>query len=517
MRWLARLGLLIGAVAALATPAAAQSWPTKPVKIVVPFGPGGPADVYARILGQELTEVLKQQFVIDNKPGAGAVIGTDVVAKAAPDGYTLLMMSNTHTTNETLLDNKPYVLMRDLIAVAPVNSSDLVMVVHPSVKAKTLQEFIALAKAEPGKLTYASSGPGTPYHMAGELFKAMSGTDILHVPHKGSAEARNDVMGGHVQMMFDAVTAMKGNIDAGQVRALATTGEKRSTVLPDVPTVSEAGVPGYEATIWLGIMAPKGTPPGDRRPAERRDRQDHRQACDPRGLGQAGRRPHDHVAGPVRRLPAARHRQVGQGDPAGRHQGAMKIVRILSGGAAQGLVEALQPAFEASTGCRIDGVFGAVGAMKGRLLAGEPVDIMILSRALIDGLARDGHVVASVGEGYRRRADRRRGAKRRSRARGRQRRRTARGPARQRRDSLPRSRAIDRRHPLRQGVARSRRPRRPRRPAAAGSQRRHGHARARRVEEPAANRLYAGHRDHRHARHRAGGGPAAGLRPGDGL
>ena len=171
------------------------------------------------------------------------------------------MMSNTHTTNETLLDNKPYVLMRDLIAVAPVNSSDLVMVVHPSVKARTLQEFIALAKADPGKLTYASSGPGTPYHMAGELFKAMSGTDILHVPHKGSAEARNDVMGGHVQMMFDAVTAMKGNIDAGQVRALATTGEKRSAVLPDVPTVSEAGVPGYEATIWLGIMAPKGTPP----------------------------------------------------------------------------------------------------------------------------------------------------------------------------------------------------------------------------------------------------------------
>jgi tripartite-type tricarboxylate transporter receptor subunit TctC len=206
MRWLARLSLLIGAAILGAVPATvqswAQSWPTKPVKIVVPFGPGGPADVYARILGQELTEALKQQFIIDNRAGAGAVIGTDIVAKAAPDGYTLLMMSNTHTTNETLLDNKPYVLMRDLLAVAPVNSSDLVMVVHPSVKAKTLQEFIALAKADPGKLTYASSGPGTPYHMAGELFKAMSGTDILHVPHKGSAEARNDVMGGHVQMMF---------------------------------------------------------------------------------------------------------------------------------------------------------------------------------------------------------------------------------------------------------------------------------------------------------------------------
>jgi len=261
MRWLARLGLLIGAVAALAAPAAAQSWPSKPVKIVVPFGPGGPADIYARILGQELTEALKQQFVIENKAGAGGTIGADIVAKAAPDGYTLLMMSNTLTTNETLLANKPYGLMRDLVAVAPVNSSDLVMVISPSVKATTLSELIALAKAQPGKLAYASAGPGTPYHLAGELFKTMTGTDILHVPHKNSGEARNDVMGGHVQIMFDAVTAMKGNIDAGQVRALGTTGEQRSTVLPDVPTVSEAGVPGYEATIWLGIMAPKGTPP----------------------------------------------------------------------------------------------------------------------------------------------------------------------------------------------------------------------------------------------------------------
>jgi tripartite-type tricarboxylate transporter receptor subunit TctC len=170
MGWRARLGLLIAAIAALSAPAAAQSWPTKPVKIVVPFGPGGPADVYARILGQALSEVLGQQFVIDNRPGAGAVIGTEIAAKAPPDGYTLLMMSNTHTTNETLLANKPYVLMRDLVAVAPVNSSDLVMVVHPSVPAKTLPEFIALAKANPGKLSYASSGPGTPYHRAVDLF-----------------------------------------------------------------------------------------------------------------------------------------------------------------------------------------------------------------------------------------------------------------------------------------------------------------------------------------------------------
>lgn len=247
-------------VAAASASAYAADYPTKPVKWVVPYAPAGTTDVLARIVAQWLTEHMGQSFIIENKPGAGALIGTEVVAKAAPDGYTLLMMSNTHTVNETLFAKRPYDLMRDLVPVAPVNSSDLVMVVHPSVPAKTLQEFVALAKAQPGKLSYASSGPGTPYHMAGELFKSMSGTDILHIPHKGSAEARNDVMGGHVQMMFDAVTAMKGAIDAGEVRALATTGLQRSSGMPNLPTVNESGVPGYEATIWLGIMAPKGTP-----------------------------------------------------------------------------------------------------------------------------------------------------------------------------------------------------------------------------------------------------------------
>jgi len=255
-----RRHLLAGSLALAALPAAAQSWPNKPVRIVVPFGPGGPADIYARVLGQELGEALKQPFVIENKTGAGGTIGADIVAKAAPDGYTLLMMSNTLTTNETLLANKPYALMRDLTAVAPVNASDLVMVVTPSVKANTLKELIALAKAEPGKLAYASAGPGTPYHLSVELFKTMTGTDLLHVPFKNSGDARNAVVGGHVQIMLDAVTAMKPIIDSGQVRALATTGDKRSSVLPNVPTVSEAGVPGYEATLWLGIMAPAGTP-----------------------------------------------------------------------------------------------------------------------------------------------------------------------------------------------------------------------------------------------------------------
>jgi tripartite-type tricarboxylate transporter receptor subunit TctC len=247
-------------LSSLATVAAAQDYPSRPVKIIVPFGAGGPADIFSRQIAQYLSENLKQSFVIENRPGAGSVIGTDAVAKSPADGYTLLAMSNTHTTNESLIPNKPFQLMRDFVPVAPINYSDLVMVVHPSVPAKNLKEFIALAQSQPGKLNYASSGPGTPYHMAGELFKWMSKTDIVHVPHKASGEARNSVIGGHVQMMFDAITTMTPNVQAGQVRAIGTSGEKRSTILPDVPTVAEAGVPGYESTIWLGIMAPAGTP-----------------------------------------------------------------------------------------------------------------------------------------------------------------------------------------------------------------------------------------------------------------
>jgi len=240
--------------------ALAQDYPNHPVRIIVPFAAGGPADVYARFLGQRLQEALGQPFVVDDRPGGGSVVGTDAAAKSAPDGYTLLLMSNTHTVNESLMPNKPFALSRDFVPVAPINYSDLVMVVHPSVAAKSVAEFIALAKTQPGKLNYASSGPGTPYHMAGELFKAMAGVDIVHVPYRGSSGARTDIIGGQVQMMFDAVTTMSEHVKAGQVRALGTSGKTRSTVLPDVPTVAET-VPGYEATIWLGIVAPKGTPP----------------------------------------------------------------------------------------------------------------------------------------------------------------------------------------------------------------------------------------------------------------
>jgi tripartite-type tricarboxylate transporter receptor subunit TctC len=260
MKWFARVAALALLTLWPAVQAAADDYPSRPVKLIVPFGAGGPADVYARILAQYLGEAMKGSFVVEDRPGAGSIIGTDLVAKSAPDGYTLLVMSNTHTTNESLIPNKPFQLMRDFVPVAPINYADLLMVVNPSVPAKDLKEFIALAKKEPGQLTYASSGPGTPYHMAGELFKAMSGTDIIHVPHKASGDARNSVLGGHVQMMFDAIPTMMANAKAGQVRALATTGEKRSPLTPEIPTVAEAGVPGYEATIWLGIMAPAGTP-----------------------------------------------------------------------------------------------------------------------------------------------------------------------------------------------------------------------------------------------------------------
>lgn len=251
----------LGVVSALCTaPAWGQAYPARPVKIIVPFATGGPADNYARFIAQKLTESLGQSFVVDNKPGAGSVIGTDQAAKSAPDGYTLLLMSNAHTVNETLIANKPFNLTRDFVGIAPINYSDLVLVAHPSLAAANLKELLAQAKAQPGKINYASSGPGTPYHMAGELFKSMAGVYLVHIPYRGSSGARTDVIGGQVQLMFDAVTTMAEQVKAGKVKALATTGRQRSGVLPEVPTVHEAGVPNYEATIWLGLMAPKGTP-----------------------------------------------------------------------------------------------------------------------------------------------------------------------------------------------------------------------------------------------------------------
>lgn len=247
--------LLAGAGHALA-----QEYPSRPVKLIVPFAAGGPADVYGRAVAQRLQEVLKQSFVVENRPGAGSLIGTEAVAKSAPDGYTLLLMSNTHTVNESLFASKPYELMRDFAPVAPINYSDLVLVTRPTLEAASTADLLKMAKARPGDLSYASSGPGTPYHMAGELFKAVAGVNILHIPYKGSSGARTDVLSGQVDMMFDAVPTMVEFIRSGRVKALATTGKTRSQVLPNVPTMAESGVPDYEAVIWLGLLAPKGTP-----------------------------------------------------------------------------------------------------------------------------------------------------------------------------------------------------------------------------------------------------------------
>jgi tripartite-type tricarboxylate transporter receptor subunit TctC len=263
-RLLARVaGAALGAVvlALSASGAAAEDYPSRAVKIIVPFAAGGPADIYARFVAQHLGESLKQAFIVEDRPGGGSLLGTEAVAKSPPDGYTLLLMSNTHTVNESLFTKKPFDLMRDFAPIAPINYSDLVLVTKPGLAVTNLADLLKLAKSKPEGLTYASSGPGTPYHMAGELFKSMAGVKILHVPYRGSSGARTDVLGGQVDMMFDAVPTMADFIRTGKVKALGTTGKTRSAVLPDVPTVSESGVPGYEAVIWLGLMAPKGTPP----------------------------------------------------------------------------------------------------------------------------------------------------------------------------------------------------------------------------------------------------------------
>jgi tripartite-type tricarboxylate transporter receptor subunit TctC len=261
MKMLHRLIAVLAFLSAVAaSSAAAQDYPSRPVRVIVPFGAGGPTDVFTRAISEELRKSLKQPFVMENRPGAGTIIGSEAAAKSPPDGYTLLMVSATQTTTETLVPNKPFKLMRDLVPVASLLNSELVMVVHPSVPVNNLKEFIALAKSRPGALNYASSGVGSNYHMAGELFKNLTGTDILHVPYKGSTGARNDIISGQVEMMFDSVPTMAPMIQAGRVKALGTTGKVRSAILPDVPTLSEAGVPGYEATIWLGVMAPVGTP-----------------------------------------------------------------------------------------------------------------------------------------------------------------------------------------------------------------------------------------------------------------
>ena len=251
----AAAGVLSGA-----PPSHADDYPSRPVKIIAPFGAGGPTDVYTRDIAEELRKALHQAFIIENRPGAGTTIGTELVAHATPDGYTLLMASSTQTVNETLYETKPYHLLQDLVPIAPLMENDLVLVVPPALPAKNLAEFLALARAKPGTINFGSSGPGSNYHMAAELLKQLTGIDIVHVPYKGSTGMRTDILSGQIQMLFDSIPTMAAMVKANMVRPLGTSGLKRSPILPDVPTMAEAGVPGFHFSQWVGFMAPKGTP-----------------------------------------------------------------------------------------------------------------------------------------------------------------------------------------------------------------------------------------------------------------
>ncbi|HLQ88689.1 MAG TPA: tripartite tricarboxylate transporter substrate binding protein [Xanthobacteraceae bacterium] len=257
-----RLLSVAGAAAALPViprPVLAQTYPSRPVRLVVPFAAGGPTDVVARLIGQWLSERLGQQFVIENRPGAGGTIGTEAVVRAAPDGYTLLQVGAYNVVNAALYDNLNFNFVRDVTPVASMISVPLVMEVHPSLPAKTVPEFIAYAKAKPGKINMASSGIGATPHIAGELFKMMAGVDLVHVPYRGAGPAFTDLLGGQVQVMFDFIPSSVEYIRNGKLRALGVTTTARADALPDVPTLGES-VPGYEASGWFGLGAPRNTP-----------------------------------------------------------------------------------------------------------------------------------------------------------------------------------------------------------------------------------------------------------------
>ncbi len=252
--------LVAGAVLAFVLPAQAQIYPARPVRLVVPFSPGGAADVPGRILTQKLSEALGHQIVVDNRPGAGSTIGAEQVAKAPPDGYTLLTISNTHFVSAALYKKLAYDPLNDYAPVTQVTSAPNVIVVHPSLPAKSIKELIALAKAKPGKIDYASSGNGSTQHLTGALFCKMAGIDMTHIPYRGSGPVTADLISGQVTVGFPGIAGMLPHINSGKLRALAVTSAKRSPELPDLPTVAEAGLKGYDVTAWFGVAGPKGMP-----------------------------------------------------------------------------------------------------------------------------------------------------------------------------------------------------------------------------------------------------------------
>lgn len=238
----------------------AQAYPTRPVKLIVPFAPGGFTDVVARILGQKLSVAMGQQFVIENKAGAGSTIGTDFVAKAAPDGYTLVMVSTTHVISPSIYKNMPYDPIKSFTVISKLVDSPYVLLVNPKLPARNVQELVALAKAAPETIHYASSGNGSSQHLMGGLFASMTGAQLKHVPYRGSGAAATDLVAGVVESSFAGVPNALSQVPQGRLRALAVTTAKRIPQLPDVPTMQEAGVPGYEASVWLALLAPAGTP-----------------------------------------------------------------------------------------------------------------------------------------------------------------------------------------------------------------------------------------------------------------
>ncbi|HKE38922.1 MAG TPA: tripartite tricarboxylate transporter substrate binding protein [Casimicrobiaceae bacterium] len=246
----------------LASASGAQGYPNHAIRLVVPFPAGGTTDILARAVAQKLTEAVGQSVVVDNRPGAGGNIGADVVAKSAPDGYTLLMGTvGTHAINPSLYAKMPYDHVKDFVPVVLVAGVPNVLVVNPSLPVNSVADLIKLAKSKPGSINFASSGNGTSIHLSGELFKTMAGVDMTHVPYKGSAPALTDLIGGQVQVMFDNLPSSLPYIKAGKLRAIAVTSLKRAPALPDVPTISESGLPGFEASSWFGVLAPAGTPP----------------------------------------------------------------------------------------------------------------------------------------------------------------------------------------------------------------------------------------------------------------
>ena len=254
--WLAMILLATGAAIAQAQPA----YPTKSIRIIVPYPPGGGSDGLARIIGQKLSEAVGQQVVIDNRPGAGANIGADLTAKSPPDGYTLLLANVAHAINLSYYPKLSYDLLKDFTPVALLAETSIILVVHPSLPVKTVKELIALAKARPGQIDYASSGAGGPNHMAGELFAYMAGVKMMHIPYSGGGTAAIALIGGQVPVGFPVTTSAASQVKAGKLRALGISSKQRSALFPDLPTISEAGLPGYEASVWYGLLAPAGTP-----------------------------------------------------------------------------------------------------------------------------------------------------------------------------------------------------------------------------------------------------------------